>query len=164
MDNQPRGHSHEAQASDLDSHSSHADDVADLLELLADSRELAENARSHARTAEARADGAVAEAATLRREIDGMMATLVELDRKLDTATTQLKAAGSRIAALEAALVEASEHREPADSLSNELNMVRRSEQRLQLEVEAIRHSLSWRITAPLRTVRSASTGHRVAD
>jgi hypothetical protein len=93
-----------------------------------------------------------------------MTATLVELDRQLDTATTQLRAAGSRIVALEAALTEASEREGAVDRLTIELDMVRRSEQGLKVELDAIRHTLSWRITAPLRAFRSASTRQNIAD
>jgi chromosome segregation ATPase len=112
--------------------------VPDLLDLLASAEERAQLLAERCERAEADGARTSAEASFLRRELEGMTASLLELQGQLDAAKSDLARAEAQAA---------SRHQE----MMGEVDRARESERRLLEELDRIRQSRSWRITAPLR-------------
>jgi chromosome segregation ATPase len=126
-------------------------DESDLLELLADAREDAERFRSRLRSAESAAEDAASAAEALRSEIDGMTSSLVELDRQLDAANARLREALLEIDRLEALQL-------LPKGTEAEADHDRAIQMALRAQLEEMRRSTSWKVTAPMRFVaRSVS-------
>ena len=120
---------------------------AELLELLADAEERVEAARSSLEDSETRAERHAAEAETLRQEIGLMTDALVELDRRLDGALSQLDVAQSRLQDQEGQLAHTAQ----------DLEAARQSAQGFQKELEGIHKSTAWKVLRSLQKGRAGS-------
>ena len=141
-----------------------AADLPQLLLLLASTREQAEQWRSESLQATERAERALAEAGSLRSEIDGMVATLVTRDEEIESIRSLQAAAEGRAVDLEHELALQRQHAEASDRMISHLEetgaSLAESEWQARAELEQVRRSTSWRVTKPLRWV-SDMLAHR---
>lgn len=125
-------------------------DVVELLRLLAFTREQAEEARDALARATSRAEAESASADSLRREIEGMTATVTELEARITATEDGRRHIEALAHELEGQLVSALE----GAGLAQEATLETRAERdALRAELDDILRSTSWRFTAPVRAL-----------
>jgi septal ring factor EnvC (AmiA/AmiB activator) len=105
--------------------------VAQLLVLLADASERADEHQAASERAEQRAEEALAETQAIRIEIQGLSETVTGLEAQIASYRASLRAADERVVELESGLAA--------------------ERQQARHELDEIRRSTSWKVTKPLR-------------